>query len=45
MNQEITTAVENVDGVEKCEINLVWEPAWDVSRLSRYAKIALGLHA
>lgn len=44
LNDAITKAVDSVEGVEKCNINLVWEPAWDVSRMSRFAKIALGIH-
>lgn len=44
LNKEITKAVISVDGVNKCDINLVWEPVWDISRMSRFAKIALGIH-
>ncbi|MDD6432757.1 MAG: metal-sulfur cluster assembly factor [Lactobacillaceae bacterium] len=44
LNDAITKAVTSVEGVEKCNINLVWEPAWDISRMSRFAKISLGIH-
>jgi metal-sulfur cluster biosynthetic enzyme len=44
LNRDITSAVLSVDGVDDCKINLVWEPAWDISRMSRFAKIALGIH-
>ncbi len=40
----ITEAVTSVDGVENCDINLVWEPAWSIDRMSRFAKVALGIH-
>lgn len=40
----ITEAVTSVDGVETCDINLVWEPAWSIDRMSRFAKVALGIH-
>ncbi|MTV81823.1 metal-sulfur cluster assembly factor [Secundilactobacillus folii] len=40
----ITEAVTSVDGVKTCDINLVWEPAWDMDRMSRFAKVALGIH-
>lgn len=41
---QISDAVTTVDGVTGCEIHLVWEPAWDIDKMSRYAKVALGLH-
>ena len=44
LNDEITKAVTSVEGVKKCKINLVWEPVWDISKMSRFAKIALGIH-
>lgn len=44
LNEEITKAATSVDGVNKCNINLVWEPVWNISRMSRFAKIALGIH-
>ncbi|WP_076461655.1 metal-sulfur cluster assembly factor [Limosilactobacillus caccae] len=44
LNEAITKAVTSVDGIEKCDINLVWEPVWDISRMSRFAKVALGIH-
>lgn len=40
----IRETVLGVDGVHQCDIDLVWEPAWDIDRMSRYAKVALGLH-
>lgn len=44
LHSEITRVVTGVAGVTSCEINLVWEPAWDMSKMSRFAKIALGVH-
>ncbi|MTV82541.1 metal-sulfur cluster assembly factor [Secundilactobacillus folii] len=40
----ITDAVKSVAGVTDCDINLVWEPAWTMDRMSRFAKVALGIH-
>ncbi|MCH4164228.1 MAG: metal-sulfur cluster assembly factor [Lentilactobacillus diolivorans] len=40
----IRQAVIAVEGITACDIKLVWEPAWDIGRMSRYAKVALGLH-
>ena len=44
LNEAITKAATSVDGVNDFKINLVWEPAWGIDRMSRFAKIALGLH-
>ncbi|KRL75127.1 metal-sulfur cluster assembly factor [Secundilactobacillus paracollinoides] len=44
LNDQITQAIVSVDGVTACDINLVWEPAWDMDRMSRFAKVALGIH-
>jgi len=39
---EVKHGVETTPGVSGCEIELVWEPAWDASLLSDEARIALG---
>lgn len=39
---EVKHAVELTPGISNCEIELVFEPAWDRSLLSDEAKIALG---
>ena len=44
LNEAITKAATSVDGVNDCKINLFWEPACGIDRMSRFAKIALGLH-
>lgn len=41
---QISQAVMSADGVTTCDLELVWEPAWDISKMSRYAKVALGVH-
>ena len=40
---EVKHNVELTPGITSCEINLVFEPAWDQSLLSDEAKIALGM--
>lgn len=40
---EVKHSVELTPGVSGCEIELVFEPAWDRSMLSDEAKIALGM--
>ena len=39
---EVKSSVEDVPGVTGCEIDLVFEPAWDRSMLSEEARVALG---
>ncbi|SEN43829.1 metal-sulfur cluster assembly factor [Lihuaxuella thermophila] len=43
INGLVTDAVKKVDGVKDVQVNIVWNPPWDKSRMSRYAKIALGI--
>ena len=39
---EVKSNVEDVPGVTGCEIDLVFEPAWDQSMLSDEARVILG---
>ena len=40
---QIKDPVEDVPGVVSVEIDLVWEPVWDKSRMSEEALVELGL--
>ena len=40
---DVKVSVEDVPGVTACNIELVFEPAWDKSMLSDEAKLELGL--
>lgn len=40
---QVREVVEDVPGVVSVDIDLVFEPAWDKSRLSEEARIALGM--
>ena len=40
---EAKVSVEDVPGIKSCNIELVFEPAWDKSMLSDEAKLELGL--
>lgn len=40
---DIIEAVDKVDEVTETDVKLVWYPAWDTSRMTRYARIALGI--
>ncbi len=39
---EVGRQVESVADVRECEVVLVWEPAWDKSRMSEAALLTLG---
>ena len=40
---QVTEAVQDVEGVQAADVNLVWEPVWDPSRMSEEARLALGI--
>ena len=39
----VARAVETVDGVDRCDVELVWDPPWTKDRMSEEAKLELGL--
>jgi FeS assembly SUF system protein len=39
---EVATKVEAIDEVKEAEVELVWEPPWDKSRMSEAAQLQLG---
>ena len=41
--QQVKVAVKQVDEVRNVDVQIVWEPAWSPDRLSRAAKLALGI--
>jgi len=43
LNDGIKEAAESVEGIKECEVQLVWYPIWDISKMSRYARISLGI--
>lgn len=43
ITDQIHDAMKSIPEVTKVEVKLVWYPAWTVDRLSRYARIALGI--
>ena len=40
---EVERAVESVQGVERCKVELVWDPPWNKDRMSDEAKLQLGM--
>jgi len=41
--QQVADAAASVDGIGEVEVYLVWDPAWDVEKMSEDAKLALGI--
>lgn len=39
----VEKAVNEVDGVADCTVELVWEPPWDQERMTEAARLELGL--
>lgn len=42
---DIRYAMSHVPGVEEIDVELTFEPHWEISKMSRFAKIALGIPA
>jgi FeS assembly SUF system protein len=40
---EVEAKVRRVDGVTNAKVELVWEPAWSMDRMSDEAKLELGM--
>ncbi len=43
MPGEVELRVGSVPGVRDCEVNLVWDPPWDMGKMSDEAKLELGM--
>ncbi|WP_054950208.1 metal-sulfur cluster assembly factor [Numidum massiliense] len=43
INQMVEAAVSDVEGVKEVEVNIVWNPPWTKERMSRMARMALGI--
>jgi len=40
---DIIEALSSIPEIKETIVKLIWYPAWDPSRMSRYARIALGI--
>ena len=40
--EDVRQKVESIDGITSCNVNLVYEPEWDVRMMSDEAKLELG---
>lgn len=43
LTDQIHDVLKPISEVTKVEVKLVWTPAWNVDKMSRYARIALGI--
>jgi FeS assembly SUF system protein len=43
MPGEVELRVSAVPGVRDCDVNLVWDPPWDMAKMSDEAKLELGM--
>ncbi|MGT2932479.1 metal-sulfur cluster assembly factor [Streptococcus catagoni] len=43
LTDQIYDVMRDIPEVTKTEVKLVWYPAWTVDKMSRYARIALGI--
>ncbi|MGM9886337.1 MULTISPECIES: metal-sulfur cluster assembly factor [unclassified Lactococcus] len=43
LTDQIHDSLKEVEEVTEIKVNLVWYPAWTVDKMSRYARIALGI--
>lgn len=40
----VEDALKPVQEIKKVTVQFIWSPAWSIERMSRYAKMALGVH-
>ncbi|MFD0048837.1 metal-sulfur cluster assembly factor [Actinomycetes bacterium NPDC127524] len=40
---QVKYVLEDIPEIKETEVNIVWNPPWTKDRMSRYAKIALGI--
>src|SRR5690625_2530213 len=43
IEQDVRRALSDFPEIEDINVNIVWEPPWGKDKMSRYAKIALGI--
>lgn len=43
LTDQINQVLKEIPGINDVEVKLVWYPAWTTDRMSRYARIALGI--
>ena len=43
IEQDVRFALSDIPEVKEIDVNIVWDPPWGKDKMSRYAKIALGI--
>lgn len=43
MTQNVINTVEKIDFVDKCNLTMVWSPVWTKERMSKLARMTLGV--
>lgn len=43
LTDQVHDVLKDIEEVKEVEVHLVWSPAWTVEKMSRYARIALGI--
>ncbi|MBO4108313.1 metal-sulfur cluster assembly factor [Streptococcus suis] len=43
MPGELVTALKTIEGIEDAQVEIVWSPAWKMTRISRLGRITLGI--
>jgi metal-sulfur cluster biosynthetic enzyme len=43
IEMDVKCALSTVEEINDAKVNIVWNPPWSLDKMSRYAKIALGL--
>ncbi|MFV9511771.1 metal-sulfur cluster assembly factor [Tepidibacillus sp. LV47] len=41
---QVQQALKQIEGINDVQVDLVWNPPWDRNRMSKMAKMALGIH-
>ena len=40
---EIVDSLKKIDGIKAVNVEVTWSPAWKITRISRFGRIALGI--
>lgn len=40
----VESALKDVKEIKDVDVEFIWEPEWTIDRMTRYAKMALGIH-
>ncbi|GGE23463.1 metal-sulfur cluster assembly factor [Streptococcus himalayensis] len=40
---EIVDSLKQIEGIESVTVEITWSPAWKITRISRFGRIALGI--